>query len=59
MRLWRSACPDQAERIVFVTGGACTPEADAFLRHGPNTFLEKPFDKNAVEAVLVNRLGVA
>jgi PAS domain S-box-containing protein len=49
--------PGQAERIVFVTGGAFTPAARAFVAKVPNTFLEKPFDKTALDAVLTSYLG--
>jgi hypothetical protein len=33
-----------APRVVFVTGGAFTPEANAFLDKVTNVRLEKPFD---------------
>lgn len=36
--------PDLAERMVFMTGGAYTPEARNFLRKVPNAQVEKPFD---------------
>ena len=36
--------PDLARRIVFITGGAFTPRARAFLRDVPNLHLEKPLD---------------
>ena len=36
--------PDQAERIVFITGGAFTSQARAFLDRVPNQRLEKPFE---------------
>jgi two-component system NtrC family sensor kinase len=49
--------PKQAERIVFVTGGAFTPAARAFVAEVTNTFLEKPFDKAALDAVLAAHLG--
>ena len=39
----------QAERIVFVTGGAFTPRGQAFLASVPNARVEKPFD---VESLL-------
>jgi CheY-like chemotaxis protein len=41
--LERSA-PEQAKRIVFVTGGAFTRSAEAFLKRVSNRVLEKPFD---------------
>jgi PAS domain S-box-containing protein len=36
--------PRMASRVVFVTGGAFTPEANAFLDRVTNERLEKPFD---------------
>jgi PAS domain S-box-containing protein len=35
---------EQSERVVFVTGGAFTPSAAAFLEHQPQPILEKPLD---------------
>jgi CheY-like chemotaxis protein len=49
--------PRQAERIVFVTGGAFTPAARAFVSRVSNTFLEKPFDQGALDAVLATYLS--
>jgi hypothetical protein len=36
--------PDLAEKMIFVTGGAFTPRAKAFLGRVKNPRLEKPFD---------------
>ncbi len=47
--------PDQAERMVFLTGGAFTQRARAFLRG--RSFLEKPFDLSALEALVRERLA--
>jgi FixJ family two-component response regulator len=35
--------PKMASRVVFVTGGAFTPEANAFLDRVANERMEKPF----------------
>lgn len=44
--------PHVAERMVFVSGGAFTPSANAFLDRVPNERLDKPFDpKNVRELV--------
>ncbi len=43
MELCRTA-PDQAQRIVFMTGGAFTPRALSFLQEVPNPKLSKPLD---------------
>jgi PAS domain S-box-containing protein len=36
--------PDATARVVFVSGGAFTPHAKAFLDRVTNTLIEKPFD---------------
>jgi len=36
--------PDQAKRVVFMTGGAFTPRALSFLQEVPNLKLSKPLD---------------
>ncbi len=51
-----AAVPDQAERMVFMTGGAFTDEARAFLEGVPNERVDKPFDLAALRA-LVRRLA--
>ena len=38
------AAPEQASRLVFLTGGAFTTEAREFLKRIPNERFEKPFD---------------
>ncbi len=45
-----AAHPAIAERIVFLSGGAFTPKARAFLDVVRNPILEKPFDSNALRA---------
>jgi signal transduction histidine kinase len=42
------AAPGQAERMVFVTGGAFTMRARDFLDRVPNPRLSKPFDVDAL-----------
>ena len=44
--------PALAEKVIFVTGGAFTPAARAFLDEVPNPRLDKPFDTRALRAVL-------
>jgi CheY-like chemotaxis protein/two-component sensor histidine kinase len=46
---------DQASRVIFLTGGAFTPRARAFLDRVPNHRVEKPFGIQALRA-LVNGL---
>jgi two-component system, cell cycle sensor histidine kinase and response regulator CckA len=52
------ARPEQAARIVFVTGGAFTPAARDFIARVPNAVLEKPFDERALGEVLAKHLRV-
>jgi CheY-like chemotaxis protein len=47
MALLRVA-PTQAERMLFLTGGAVTPRARAYLATVPNRAIEKPFDADAL-----------
>jgi CheY-like chemotaxis protein len=51
--------PDQASKMVFLTGGAFTPLARAFLDEVPNARLEKPFEMKALLALLGERLSKA
>jgi PAS domain S-box-containing protein len=43
--------PTIAPKVVFLTGGAFTPEADAFLRRVGNRRLKKPFDSDELRAL--------
>jgi CheY-like chemotaxis protein len=44
--------PALAQRIVFVTGGATTPNAIAFLERTTNTCIQKPFQREALRAAV-------
>jgi CheY-like chemotaxis protein len=44
--------PDQAARMVFLTGGIFTTHARAFLSAVPNTHIEKPFDTHRLRLVV-------
>jgi signal transduction histidine kinase len=48
--------PDQAERMVFLSGGAFTTAARAFLDEVPNQRLEKPFDTRQLLALVNERM---
>ncbi len=48
----REARPGLEKRIVFMTGGAFTPEARAFLESVPNPRLEKPFTFEQLDGTL-------
>jgi PAS domain S-box-containing protein len=44
---------DRSERrVIFMTGGACSARAAAFLARTPNGVLEKPFSLDCVEQVI-------
>ncbi len=51
--------PDQAERLVFMTGGAFTPGAREFLERVPNPRVEKPFVIAQLRALVRERVAVA
>jgi signal transduction histidine kinase/ActR/RegA family two-component response regulator len=44
--------PGLEKQVVFMTGGAFTPQALAFLDSIPNKTLAKPFDPDALQSVL-------
>lgn len=44
--------PELPPRVIFMSGGAFTPEATSFLASVPNPQLDKPFDKVAFESTL-------
>lgn len=49
--------PKLAERIVFLTGGAFTPEAHAFLERAAKPCVSKPFDVRKLRAMVNERIG--
>ncbi len=44
--------PQEAARVIFITGGAFTPTARAFLDTVPNERMEKPFDPHNLRALI-------
>jgi DNA-binding response OmpR family regulator len=48
--------PERARDIIFITGGAFTATAREFLEHVGNARLEKPFDFQALHALVEARL---
>lgn len=50
------AFPEQTARVVFITGGAFTPAARAFLDGIPNMCLDKPVDPNALRRLVMDTL---
>ncbi|GAC1352515.1 MAG: hypothetical protein NVSMB1_16140 [Polyangiales bacterium] len=53
-----SRFPEQAERVVFITGGAFTAAARAFLDRVPNKRLEKPFREETLRAIIADVLSI-
>lgn len=51
--------PEMAERFVFLTGGAFTDSTRAFLQRVPNPRIEKPFDLDALEKLVDERVRFA
>jgi FixJ family two-component response regulator len=48
--------PEQADAVVFITGGAFTEAAIEFVERLEQPLLEKPFDVAALYAVVNDRL---
>jgi signal transduction histidine kinase len=48
--------PDQADKVVFLTGGAFTARARAFLDQVKNLRFEKPFDATMLRSIVQERL---
>jgi len=51
--------PVAAERVVFMSGGACTAQGRAFLDHVTNVRIDKPFDVDSVRALVKRQLAVS
>jgi PAS domain S-box-containing protein len=49
--------PEETKKIVFLTGGAFTPQARQFLESVPNVHLEKPFLPEKLRHVVRDHLG--
>ncbi|RMG51331.1 MAG: response regulator, partial [Acidobacteria bacterium] len=52
-QLVRNLDPQMAERIVFITGDASSPETFDFILGTGNKYLKKPFTLQEIKAVLV------
>jgi signal transduction histidine kinase len=50
------AAPEQAEKVVFLTGGAFTARARSFLEGVSNLRFEKPFDATSLRSIVQERL---
>ncbi len=55
-RIVSQRAPEQAARVIFLTGGAFTPRARAFLDETGNQRMEKPFDPQNLRAVVNHRI---
>jgi CheY-like chemotaxis protein len=51
--------PEQCARVVFVTGGAFSAHAQAFLERVSNVRVDKPFDSTALRTLVEGRLPPA
>ena len=51
-RVLKARAPGMEERLVFMTGGAFTAEAEEFLDEVSNARVEKPFDFTSVDRLL-------
>jgi CheY-like chemotaxis protein len=52
-----AAAPDKARQIVFMSGGAFSPGARAFLDRVPNRRIEKPIDTTELRALVAKPPG--
>jgi CheY-like chemotaxis protein len=48
--------PEEADRIVFITGGALGEHAAAFFDDAPNLLLQKPLDLEGLRALIARRV---
>ena len=53
----KAVVPEQLDRTIFLTGGAYTARAQEFLARVPNQQMEKPFEFEALRAVLARFIG--
>jgi CheY-like chemotaxis protein len=53
----RSLAPDQADKMIFLTGGAFTATARAFLDDISNPCIEKPFNMHSLRTMVNERTG--
>jgi DNA-binding response OmpR family regulator len=60
--IYEQSCRDRPalkDRFVFLTGGAFSGRARAFLQSVTNPRLEKPFDLDVLERVIAERVAIA
>jgi CheY-like chemotaxis protein len=54
-RMLSVTLPEEAGRIVFITGGALTARAEAFFRGAQNLLMTKPLDVDGVRQLIERR----
>jgi two-component system cell cycle sensor histidine kinase/response regulator CckA len=57
MEFWAKLAPDHARRVVFLTGGAFTDQARAFLANNAQPRLDKPFHEHDLRRVIDQVIG--
>jgi CheY-like chemotaxis protein len=55
-RRLKAVLPEEAGRVVFITGGVVDVRAEEFFRDAPNTLLEKPIDLDGLRALIERRV---
>jgi CheY-like chemotaxis protein len=50
------ARPEEAARVVFITGGAITARVESFFNRVPNVLLEKPVDLDGLRGLIERRV---
>jgi CheY-like chemotaxis protein len=55
----RQLDPDQADRMLFVTGGAFSPESEAFMKTVKNPRILKPFEMRVLRQSIVDLLSAS
>jgi len=53
----KAIAPNQAQRIIFMTGGTSTEGTRAFLDHVPNLTIDKPFDSKHLRQIVAERVA--
>ncbi|HEY7725469.1 MAG TPA: response regulator [Anaeromyxobacteraceae bacterium] len=51
--------PEMEQRLIFITGGAFTPDMERFLEESGCPHLLKPFDVPVLRGIVAARLGAA
>jgi CheY-like chemotaxis protein len=54
-RMLSATLPEEADRIVFITGGPLTARAEAFFQSAQNVLMAKPLDVDGVRQLIERR----